>query len=55
MPCGAVGAALQTAEDLPQYKFAREVERLPVTGGNAESRYLTIVFGDDQGAFARHT
>ena len=38
------GAPLQTAE-LPQYKFAREVEHLPVTGGNAESRYLTTVFG----------
>lgn len=38
-------AALPTAEDLPQYKFAREVEHLPVTGGNAQSRYLTTVFG----------
>ncbi len=40
-----VGAALPTVEDLPQYKFAREVEHLPVTGGNAKSRYLTTVFG----------
>ena len=40
-----VGAALPTVEDLPHYKFAREVEHLPVTGGNAQSRYLTTVFG----------
>ncbi len=40
-----VGEALPTIEDLPQYKFAREVEHSPVVGGNAESRYLTIVYG----------
>jgi periplasmic protein TonB len=40
-----VGEALPTIEDLPQYRFAREAEHSPVTGGNAESRYLTIVYG----------
>ena len=40
-----VGQALPTVEDLPQYKFAREVEHSPVTGGSAESRYLTTVYG----------
>ncbi len=40
-----VGEALPTIEDLPQYKFAREVEHSPVAGGSAESRYLTIVYG----------
>ena len=40
-----VGEALPTVEDLPQYKFAREFEHSPVTGGSAESRYLTTVFG----------
>ena len=39
-----VGQALSTVEDLPQYKFAREVEH-SVTGGSAESRYLTTVYG----------
>ena len=34
-----------TVDDLPQYKFAREVEHRPVTGGDAESRYLTTVYG----------
>jgi protein TonB len=40
-----VGAPIPTIEELPQYKFAREVEHSPVAGGNAESRYLTIVYG----------
>jgi TonB family protein len=35
-----VGAPLPTIQDLPQYKFARSVEKSPVAGGNAESRYL---------------
>ncbi len=39
------GEALPTIEDLPQYKFAREVEHSPIANGNAESRYLTIVYG----------
>ena len=40
-----VGEPLPTIEDLPQYKFARSVENSPVAGGNAESRYLTIIYG----------
>jgi len=40
-----VGEPLPTIEDLPQYKFARSVEKSPVAGGNAESRYLTIIYG----------
>jgi periplasmic protein TonB len=44
-PKAPVGEPLPTIEDLPQYKFAREVEHSPVAGGNAESRYLTIVYG----------
>jgi TonB family protein len=40
-----VGEPLPTIEDLPQYKFARSVEQAPVAGGNAESRYLTIIYG----------
>jgi TonB family protein len=40
-----VGEPLPTIEDLPQYKFARSVEKSPVSGGNAESRYLTIIYG----------
>lgn len=44
-PKAPVGEALPTIEDLPQYKFAREVEHSPVASGNAESRYLTIVYG----------
>jgi TonB family protein len=40
-----VGEPLPTIEDLPQYKFARSVEQAPVAGGNAESRYMTIIYG----------
>jgi periplasmic protein TonB len=40
-----VGTPIPTIEDLPQYKFARSVEEAPIAGGNAESRYLTIVYG----------
>jgi protein TonB len=40
-----VGEPLPTIEDLPQYKFARSVAQAPVAGGNAESRYLTIIYG----------
>jgi TonB family protein len=39
------GEALPTIEDLPQYKFAREVEHSPIANGNADSRYLTVVYG----------
>jgi periplasmic protein TonB len=44
-PKAPVGKPLPTIEDLPQYKFARSVEEAPVAGGNAESRYLTIIYG----------
>jgi TonB family protein len=40
-----VGTPIPTIEDLPLYKFARSVEKSPVAGGNAESRYLTIIYG----------
>jgi TonB family protein len=40
-----VGEPLPTIQDLPQYKFARSVDKSPVTGGNSESRYLTIIYG----------
>ena len=40
-----VGEPLPTIEDLPQYKFARAIEKSPVAGGNAEARYLTIIYG----------
>jgi periplasmic protein TonB len=40
-----VGAPLPTIDDLPQYKFARSVEKAPIAGGNANSRYLTIIYG----------
>ena len=40
-----VGEPLPTIEDLPQYKFARSVEKSPVAGGNSKSRYLTIIYG----------
>jgi protein TonB len=40
-----VGAPLPTIEDLPQYQFARSVANSPIAGGNAESRYYTIIFG----------
>jgi TonB family protein len=41
----SVGEPLPTIENLPQYKFARSVEKSPVAGGNSESRYLTIIYG----------
>ncbi len=44
-PKAPVGEPLPTIEDLPQYKFAREVEHAPIANGNSESRYLTIIYG----------
>ena len=38
-------APLLTANDLPQYKFARSVENSPIAGGSAKSRCLTIIYG----------
>jgi TonB family protein len=40
-----VGEPLPTIEDLPQYKFARSVEKSPIAGGSANTRYLTIIYG----------
>jgi TonB family protein len=40
-----VGTPTPTIEDLPEYKFARAIEEAPVAGGNAEARYLTIIYG----------
>jgi TonB family protein len=39
------GKAVLNVDDLPQYKFAREVEHSPVAGGNPVNRYLTTVYG----------
>jgi periplasmic protein TonB len=39
------GAPLPEAMTFPEYKFARAATESPVTGGNADSRYFTIVFG----------
>ena len=39
------GAPLPTAEVLPQYQFAHAATESPVVGGNADTRYFTIVFG----------
>ena len=39
------GRRCRQSDDLPQYKFAREIVHLPVAGGSAESRYLTTVYG----------
>jgi TonB family protein len=36
---------LPTIEELPQYKAPPAVERSPSAGNNAESRYLTIIYG----------
>jgi len=44
-PQGELPADVNPKPDLPQYKFAREVQQSPVTGGSAESRYLTVVYG----------
>jgi TonB family protein len=41
-----------TIENLPQYKFARSVEKSPVAGGNSVSRYDDHLW-DDQTALAR--
>jgi TonB family protein len=44
-PKAPVGTPIPTIEDLPQYKFARSVENSPIAGGNADTRYLTIIYG----------
>jgi TonB family protein len=37
-------AALLTANEPPQHKFARSVHDSPAPGGNADSQYLTDIF-----------
>jgi periplasmic protein TonB len=39
------GAPIPTFEELPQYQFAHAATESSVAGGNADSRYLTIVYG----------
>ncbi len=39
------GAPLPTAEILPDFKFAHAATESPIAGGNADSRYFTIIFG----------
>ncbi len=39
------GAPLPTADELPQYEFAHAATELRVAGGNADTRYFTIVYG----------
>ena len=39
------GAPLPTAEILPDVKFAHAATESPIIGGNAETRYFTIVYG----------
>jgi protein TonB len=44
-PTAPAGAPLPTAETLPQYKFAHAATESPIVGGNADTRYFTIVYG----------
>ena len=39
------GAPLPTADTLPDYKFAHAATESPIVGGNADTRYFTIVYG----------
>lgn len=39
------GVPLPTADELPQYQFAHAATELPIVGGNADTRYFTIVYG----------
>jgi TonB family protein len=39
------GAPPPTADELPQYKFAHASTESPIVGGNADTRYFTIVYG----------
>ena len=44
-PTAPAGAPLPTADELPQYKFAHAATESPIAGGNADTRYFTIVYG----------
>ena len=39
------GVPLPAADELPQYQFAHAATESPIAGGNADSRYFTIVYG----------
>ena len=39
------GVPLPTADELPTYQFAHAAMESPVVGGNADTRYFTIVYG----------
>ena len=39
------GVPLPTADELPQYQFAHAATESPIVGGNADTRYFTIVYG----------
>jgi periplasmic protein TonB len=39
------GVPLPTADELPQYRFAHAATESPIVGGNADTRYFTIVYG----------
>lgn len=44
-PTAPAGAPPPTDEVLPAYKFAHAATESPITGGNADTRYFTIVYG----------
>ena len=39
------GVPLPAADELPQYQFAHAATESPIAGGNADTRYFTIVYG----------
>ena len=47
------GAPLPTADTLPQYQFAHAATAAPIVGGNADSRYFTILYGMIRSHFRR--
>jgi TonB family protein len=47
------GAPLPTADALPQYQFAHAATESPVVGGNADTRYFTILYGMIRSHFRR--
>jgi len=44
-PEAPTGAPLPSEDTLPVYKFAHAATESPVAGGNADTRYFTIVYG----------
>jgi protein TonB len=47
------GAPLPKADELPQYQFAHAATESPIVGGNADTRYFTIVYGMIRSHFRR--